>query len=173
MNGEQQNLKKARDEFVAQWGAMGSQWGINRTMAQIHALLMTASEPIGTDDVMADLEISRGNAHTNLKELVAWGLVRVVVKKGERREFFEAEKDVWQIFTIVTRERKKREIEPALAVLNRCSESTKELKSPEGHAFHSQMRQLEEFVGFASKVADRVGSMKHGFAVQLAAKLLG
>ncbi len=173
MSGEQQDLKKARDEFVAQWGAMGSQWGINRTMAQIHALLMTASEPIGTDDVMADLEISRGNAHTNLKELVAWGLVRVVVKKGERREFFEAEKDVWQIFTIVTRERKKREIEPALAVLNRCSESTKELKSPEGQAFHSQMRQLEEFVGFASKVADRVGSMKHGFAVQLAAKLLG
>jgi DNA-binding transcriptional regulator GbsR (MarR family) len=173
MSGEQQDLKKARDEFVAQWGAMGSQWGINRTMAQIHALLMTASEPIGTDDVMADLEISRGNAHTNLKELVAWGLVRVVVKKGERREFFEAEKDVWQIFTIVTRERKKREIEPALAVLNRCSENTKELKSPEGQAFYSQMRQLEEFVGFASKVADRVGSMKHGFAVQLAAKLLG
>lgn len=166
-------MKQARDEFVAQWGAMGSQWGINRTMAQIHALLMTAVEPIGTDDVMAELEISRGNAHTNLKELVAWGLVRVVVKKGERREFFEAEKDVWQIFTIVTRERKKREIEPALAVLNRCAEGTKDFKSAEGQAFHSQMRQLEEFVGFASKVADRVGSMKHGFAVQLAAKLLG
>ena len=101
-------LKQARDEFVAQWGAMGSQWGINRTMAQIHALLMTAPEPVGTDEVMADLQISRGNAHTNLKELVTWGLVRIVVKKGERREFFEAEKDVWQIFTIVTRERKKR-----------------------------------------------------------------
>lgn len=173
MNEEQRQLKTARDEFVAQWGAMGSQWGINRTMAQIHALLMTAAEPIGTDDVMADLEISRGNAHSNLKELVAWGLVRVVVKKGERREFFEAEKDVWQIFTIVTRERKKREIEPALAVLNRCAEGSRELKSAEGKAFHSQMRQLEEFVGFASKVADRVGSMKHGFAVQLAAKLLG
>jgi DNA-binding transcriptional regulator GbsR (MarR family) len=142
-------------------------------MAQIHALLMTAVEPIGTDDVMAELEISRGNAHTNLKELVTWGLVRVVVKKGERREFFEAEKDVWKIFTIVTRERKKREIEPALAVLSRCSEGSRGMKSAEGQAFHSQMQQLEEFVGFASKVADRVGSMKHGFAVQLAAKLLG
>ena len=173
MSEEQQRLKTARDEFVAQWGAMGSQWGINRTMAQIHALLMTAVEPIGTDDVMAELEISRGNAHSNLKELVAWGLVRIVVKKGERREFFEAEKDVWQIFTIVTRERKKREIEPALAVLNRCAEGSRELTSSEGKAFHSQMRQLEEFVGFASKVADRVGAMKHGFAVQLAAKLLG
>jgi DNA-binding transcriptional regulator GbsR (MarR family) len=173
MSAELEQLKLARDEFVAQWGAMGSQWGINRTMAQIHALLMTAVEPIGTDEVMEDLQISRGNAHTNLKELVAWGLVRIVVKKGERREFFEAEKDVWQIFTIVTRERKKREIEPALAVLNHCVETSRSMKSAEGQAFHSQMRQLEEFVGFASKVADRVGAMKHGFAVQLAAKLLG
>jgi DNA-binding transcriptional regulator GbsR (MarR family) len=173
MSGEHEQLKATRDEFVAQWGAMGSQWGINRTMAQIHALLMTAPEPVSTDDVMAELQISRGNAHTNLKELVAWGLVRVVVKKGERREFFDAEKDVWQIFTIVTRERKKREIEPALAVLNQCAETTREMKSPEAVAFYNQMRQLEEFVGFASKVADRVGSMKHGFAVQLAAKLLG
>jgi len=168
-----ERLGAAREEFVAQWGAMGSQWGINRTMAQIHALMMTAVEPIGTDEVMAELEISRGNAHTNLKELVAWGLLRVVVKKGERREFFEAEKDVWKIFTIVTRERKKREIDPALAVLNRCAERTGDLASEEAKAFHSQMRQLEEFVGFASRVADRVGAMKHGFAVQIAAKLLG
>jgi hypothetical protein len=93
MSGEREQLKATRDEFVAQWGAMGSQWGINRTMAQIHALLMIALEPMSTDDVMAELLISRGNAHTNLKELVAWGLVRIVVKKGERREFFEAEKD--------------------------------------------------------------------------------
>jgi len=166
-------LKQARDEFVAQWGAMGSQWGINRTMAQIHALLMTAPEPVGTDEVMTELQISRGNAHTNLKELVTWGLVRIIVKKGERREFFEAEKDVWQIFTIVTRERKKREIEPALSMLNQCSEATRALSSAEGKAFHAQIRQLEEFVGFASKVADKVGGMKHGFAIQLAAKLLG
>lgn len=166
-------LKQARDEFVSQWGAMGSQWGINRTMAQIHALLMTAPEPVSTDEVMAELQISRGNAHTNLKELVTWGLVRIIVKKGERREFFEAEKDVWQIFTIVTRERKKREIEPALSMLNQCSEATRELSSTEGKAFHAQIRQLEEFVGFASKVADKVGGMKHGFAIQLAAKLLG
>ena len=173
MSAEAKQLEQARDEFVAQWGALGSQWGINRTMAQIHALLMTALEPMSTDEVMADLQISRGNAHTNLKELVAWGLVRVVVKKGERREFFEAEKDVWRIFTIVTRERKKREIDPALGVLNRCAEGTREMSTPEGKAFHEQMKQLEEFVGFASKVADRVGSMKHGFAVQLAAKMLG
>ena len=173
MSEEGDLLKTVREEFVTQWGAMGSQWGINRTMAQIHALLMTSLEPLSTDEVMEELEISRGNAHTNLKDLVVWGLVRVVVKKGERREFFEAEKDVWQIFTTVTRERKKREIEPALAVLNHCTESTRAMSTPEGRAFYEQVKQLEEFVGFASKVADRVGSMKHGFAVQLAATLLG
>ena len=91
MSADSDKLKKSRDEFVSQWGALGTQWGINRTMAQIHALLMTAPGSISTDEVMEQLEISRGNAHTNLKELVAWGLIRIVVKKGERREFFEAE----------------------------------------------------------------------------------
>lgn len=173
VNAETEKLKQARDEFVSQWGALGTQWGINRTMAQIHALLMTAPVPMTTDEVMEDLEISRGNAHTNLKELVAWGLIRVVVKKGERREFFEAEKDVWQIFTIVARERKRREIEPALAILNKCAEESEGISTAEGKAFHAQMRALEDFVSFASKMSDRISSMKHGFALQLAAKLLG
>jgi DNA-binding transcriptional regulator GbsR (MarR family) len=167
-----QKLKKARDEFVAQWGALGTQWGINRTMAQIHALLMTAPDPLTTDEVMEELEISRGNAHANIKELVAWGLLRVVVRKGERRDFFEAEKDVWKIFTTVARERKRREIDPALQVLRNCAEESREIDTPEGRAFFEQMRQLEEFVDFASRMADRIASMKHGFAVQMATKLL-
>lgn len=173
MTSDNEKLKLARDEFVAQWGALGTQWGINRTMAQIHALLMTAPLAMTTDEVMDDLQISRGNAHSNLKELVAWGLIRVVVKKGERREFFEAEKDVWQIFTIVARERKRREIEPALAILSKCAEESREIKTPDGKAFHDQMSALEDFVGFASKMSDRISSMKHGFALQLATKLLG
>jgi DNA-binding transcriptional regulator GbsR (MarR family) len=173
VNAEAEKLKQARDEFVSQWGALGTQWGINRTMAQIHALLMTAPEAMTTDEVMEELQISRGNAHTNLKELVAWGLLRVVVKKGERREFFEAEKDVWSIFTIVARERKRREIEPAMAILSKCAEESREINTPQGKAFHDQMRALEDFVGFASKMSDRIAAMKYGFAVQLATKLLG
>lgn len=173
VDSETQRLKQTRDEFVAQWGALGTQWGINRTMAQIHALLMTVPQAMTTDEVMTDLQISRGNAHSNLKELIAWGLVRSVLKKGERREFFEAEKDVWLIFTTVARERKKREIEPALAILNKCAEESRDISTPEGKAFHEQMRALEDFVGFASKMSDRVAAMKHGFALQLAAKLLG
>ena len=173
MSTEAETLKTARDEFVAQWGGLGTQWGINRTMAQIHALLMTAPEALTTDEVMEELQISRGNAHSNLKELIAWGLIRVVIKRGERKEYFEAEKDVWKIFTIVARERKRREIDPALEVLQRCAEVSRGLKSHEGKAFHQQMHELEEFVGFASTMSDRVASMKHGFALQMAAKFLG
>lgn len=173
MNAAADPLKQARDEFVAQWGALGTQWGINRTMAQVHALLMTAPQPLSTDEVMAELAISRGNAHTNLKELVAWGLVRIVVKRGDRREYFEAEKDVWKIFTTVARERKRREIDPALAVLRKCAEDSQNIGTAEGRAFHDQMKQLEEFVEFASRMSDKIAAMKHGFAVQLAAKLLG
>jgi DNA-binding transcriptional regulator GbsR (MarR family) len=122
---------------------------------------------------MEDLEISRGNAHTNLKELVAWGLVRIVVRKGDRREYFEAEKDVWTVFTIVARERKRREIDPALAVLRKCAENSRSIETVEGRAFFEQMKQLEDFVEFASKMSDKISSMKHGFAIQMAAKLLG
>lgn len=173
MNEEAARLKQARDEFVSQWGALGTQWGINRTMAQIHALLMVAPQAMTTDEVMEELQISRGNAHTNLKELVAWGLLRVVVKRGERREYFEAEKDVWQIFTIVARERKRREIEPALAILTKCAADSEGISTPEGKAFYGQMKALEDFVGFASKMSDRISSLKYGLAVQLAAKILG
>ena len=165
-------LKKAKEEFIAQWGALGTQWGINRTMAQIHALLMTSPEPMCTDEVMEELSVSRGNAHTNLKELVNWGLVRMIVIKGDRRDFYEAEKDVWQIFTIIARERKRREIEPAVALLSRCAEETKDLRSEEAKSFHKQVKELEEFVTFASKMSDRVASMKHGLAIQLATKIL-
>src|ERR1700740_982920 len=128
-------LAQARDEFVSQWGAIGSAWGINRTMAQIHALLITSSAPLSTDEVMAELKISRGNAHTNLRDLVGWGLVRSVVRKGERKEFFEAEKDVWRMFCTILRERRRRELRPALAVLKECAERTKEIKGADANAF--------------------------------------
>ncbi len=172
MSDQTEQLQAARDEFVSQWGALGSQWGINRTMAQIHALLMTSHTSLSTDQVMEELQISRGNAHTNLKDLVSWGLVRIIVRKGERKEFFEAEKDVWKIFTIVVKERKRREIEPALNVLRRCADDSKDIKSPDGKAFYDQMKQLQEFVEFASSTADKVGSMKYNYALQIAAKLL-
>lgn len=173
MKGESETLRLLKEEFVSQWGVMGSQWGINRTMAQIHALLMTSPEPMSTDEVMEELGISRGNAHSNLKELVNWGLLRIVTKKGERKEYFEAELDVWEIFRRIVTERKKREIDPALKLLEGCLSESIEMKSADGRAFNEQMRSLEEFVRFASKMSDRVAAMPHGKAMQLAMKLFG
>lgn len=172
MSEEAERLAAAREEFVTQWGVMGAQWGINRTMAQIHALLMISARPLCTDEVMEQLEVSRGNAHSNLKELVNWGLIRMIVIKGERRDFYEAEKDVWKIFTIIARERKRREIEPTLALLRHCAEVTGDLGGKDAREFHNQVRQLEEFVSFASTMSDRVAAMKHGKALQLASKIL-
>lgn len=149
-------LQRTREEFVTQWGALGSAWGINRTMAQIHALLMVSTEPLTTDEVMEELQISRGNAHTNLKSLIDWGLVRGVVKKGARRELFEAEKDVWKIICIVTRERRHREIEPALELLKKCAGNTKTLKEEEAIAFHKQVSELAEYTELASTVMKKV-----------------
>ncbi|GHC64672.1 GbsR/MarR family transcriptional regulator [Roseibacillus persicicus] len=166
-------FEQTRDDFISQWGVMGTQWGINRTMAQIHALLMTAVEPLSTDEVMAELNISRGNAHTNLKELVNWGLLRIITKKGERREFFEAEKDVWEMFRRIMRERKRRELDPALAVLTRCKEETAGIESEEAKVFHKQMTELEEFMSFVSKMSDRASSLPQSKAMQMAMKLLG
>src|SRR6187399_1908641 len=128
-------LEEARDDFVTQWGSIGSAWGINRTMAQVHALLITRPNPLSTDEIMAELKISRGNAHSNLRDLVSWGLVRSVVRKGERKEYFEAEKDVWKMFCIIIRERRRREIRPAMGVLQACAARTKELKSADAVAF--------------------------------------
>lgn len=164
---------EAKEDFISQWGALGTSWGISRTMAQVHALLMISPEPISTDQCMEELQISRGNAHTNLKELVGWGLVKILVKKGERKEFFEAEKDVWKVFTIVLRERKRREIDPAVELLKGCAERSKNVKSVEGKAFHDQMIELQDFAVFASKIGETISHLKYGPAIKFADKFLG
>lgn len=151
-------LEDARATFIDSWGALGSAWGISKTMAMIHALLLISDEPLSTDEIMDTLGVSRGNANTNLRELVGWNLVRRVVRKGERREYFEAEKDVWTIFCTVARERKRRETEPALAVLEACREKTKGLRSSKAKAFHAQLTELAEFVGTANSLLDRVAA---------------
>jgi len=152
------DFQEARDAFVRQWGALGSQWGVNRTMAMIHARLLVAMEPMDTDEIMAELQVSRGNANTNLRELVGWGLVQRVVRPGERREFFTAEKDVWKIFCLVARERKRRETEPAQQVLQDCLAQTEGIDSPEAREFHRQITALADFVGLANVLMERIAS---------------
>jgi DNA-binding transcriptional regulator GbsR (MarR family) len=169
---EKLQLTEAREAFIRQWGVMGSNWGINRTMAQIHALIMVARNPLSTDDVMEALAISRGNAHTNLKELVSWGLVRSVIKKGERKEFFEGEKEVWKIFQIILRERKRREVDPVLAMLEDCADRTAGLKSEDAATYHKQITELQEFVASCSSVMDKVAASKRTNVLGWALKYL-
>lgn len=110
---------EALQEFVLLWGEMANSWGINRTMAQIHALLYVSEEPLDTDSVMQALQISRGNASTNLRHLMNWNLIRKVHLKGSRRDHYAAEKDVWKIASTVILERQKREIKPVRESLER------------------------------------------------------
>ncbi len=111
------HLTQAQDRFIATWGKMGSAWGISRTMAEVHALLFIVADPLCTDDVMARLEISRGNASMSLRALEDWGVIRRIHKRGDRKEYFEAETDVVAMFKTIARERKKRELDPLVASL--------------------------------------------------------
>jgi DNA-binding transcriptional regulator GbsR (MarR family) len=110
-------LAEARQQFINSWGAFGTQWGINRTMAQIHALLLISTEPLTQDDIMEQLTISRGNVNMNIRDLIGWGLIDRVVVQGERKEYFTADKDIWKVATQIIKERKKRELDPMLKLL--------------------------------------------------------
>src|ERR1700712_5965730 len=114
-------LEEAKKQFIASWGSFGSNWGINRTMAQIHALLLISTSPISADDVMRELVISGGNVNMNLRDLIVWCLAVRVIITGERKEFFTAEKDIWKVARTIIRERKKRELEPMLKFLDNIS----------------------------------------------------
>ena len=124
-------LKEAKKQFVQTWARLGGEWGINRTMAQVHALLLATEKPLTTDDVMGELKISRGNANTNLRGLMNWNLIYRDNIPGDRKEYFRAEKNVWEIAKRIARERKKREVEPLLRELSqmeKVDETTTEAK---------------------------------------------
>ena len=115
-------LIEAKQHFISSWGAFGTHWGINRTMAQIHALLLISSDPLTQDDIMEELTISRGNTNMNIRELINWGLVDRLLLSGERKEYFTAEKDIWKVVKQIVKERKKRELEPMLQLLDKLEE---------------------------------------------------
>src|SRR5213596_3283598 len=117
-----QRLEEVEDHFVGLWDNMSSLWGISPTMARIHGLLHITGAALSMDDIMARLGISRGNVSMNLSKLVEWGLVRRVHKRGDRREYYQSLSDVWEMFTLVANQRKRREIDPILNTLRRCRE---------------------------------------------------
>ncbi len=122
----EKTLDPSKALFIRRWGELASYWGISRTMAEIHALLHVATEPVCTDDVMGMLEVSRGNASMNLRSLVDWGLIERVHLRGDRKEYFTALTDVWRMFETIVRQRRRREIEPILETIRRCREMAEE-----------------------------------------------
>ncbi len=110
-------LSPIQQRFILHWGEMGTRWGINRTVAQIHALLYLSAEPINAEEIAKTLAVARSNVSTSLRELQSWGIVKVVHVLGDRRDHFECMKDVWEMFNIVVEERKRREVDPTLTML--------------------------------------------------------
>ncbi len=116
----QPGTEAVRQKFILHWGEMGTRWGINRTVAQVHALLYLSPTPLHADQIVEALGVARSNVSTSLKELQAWGIVRLVHLSGDKRDHFESLKDVWEMFRIVLDERKRREIDPTIRVLAEC-----------------------------------------------------
>src|SRR6478736_5338943 len=115
-------LNPIQQKFILHWGEMGTRWGINRTVAQIHALLYISAHPLNAEEIAETLSVARSNVSNSLKELQGWRIVKLVHVMGDKRDHFEAMKDVWEMFRIVLDERKRREIDPTLAVLRECIE---------------------------------------------------
>jgi DNA-binding transcriptional regulator GbsR (MarR family) len=145
-------LEEGKDKFLQSWGALGSSWGINRTMAQIHALLLISPKALCAEDIMEELQISRGNANMNIRALIDWGLVYKELKTGERREFFIAEKDMWEVVKSIIIQRKKKELEPMLKVLDEIA--TVEPDSKAAEDFISVIREIKLFSSKADSTLD-------------------
>jgi DNA-binding transcriptional regulator GbsR (MarR family) len=159
-------LTPAMEKFILHWGEMGWRWGINRSVAQVHALLMLCPKPIAADEIGETLSVARSNVSTSIKELQSWGLIRVVHIFGDRREHFETLKDVWAMFIIILKERKKRELDPTLATLRDCKEEAADSKEDSAHTI-TRMKELIEFMELTASWADKAQGMSPASAKKL------
>ncbi len=160
-------LTPVEQKFILHWGEMGTRWGINRTVAQIHALLFLSPKPLHAEEIAATLTVARSNVSNSLRELQGWGVVRVAHVLGDRRDHFESLKDVWEMFRIVCQERKRRELDPTLRVLHECVDDLQQAdvaraprsRSPEGTPPSYTREKLEdmlEFLTITSSLFDEV-----------------
>ena len=166
----EQKLITAQDLFIRRWGEMGATWGINRTQAEIHALCYITAQPVCTDDVMERLNISRGNASMSLRALCDWGIIRRLHKRGERREYFESLSDVWEMFSIIAAERKRREMDPVLETIKQCQQMLDEASLGKAAArqeavqlTRQRLAGMEEFMEVTNKIFQQfIGNAKSG-----------
>jgi DNA-binding transcriptional regulator GbsR (MarR family) len=137
-------LTPVQQKFILHWGEMGTRWGINRTVAQIHALLYLSPTPVNAEEIAATLSVARSNVSTSLKELQGWGIVKLVHVLGDKRDHFESLKDVWEMFRVVLDERKKREIDPTLGMLKECISIAENEKDTDKYT-EQRLRELAQF----------------------------
>ena len=158
-------LSELSRQFVSHFGEMGSRWGINRTVGQIYALLYLSQEPLNADEIADTLEFSRSNVSMGLKELQAWRLVQLRHQPGDRREYFEAPQDVWDIFMRLAEERRRREIEPTQSMLRTAM--LEEVQTDEDRYAQQRMREMYELIDRLMNWFDDVQRMSPETALQL------
>lgn len=162
---------EAKDKFIQTWGSLGTLWGINKAMAQIHALLLISPEPLSMEDVMEELHISRGNTSMNLRQLIDWGIVYKTSKAGERKEYFASEKDVHELTKQIARERSRREIQPTLKVLKEVS-SIEDDGSTNTKELIKQTKALHELAETADSIMNRLVNQESNWMTKTFLKLL-
>ena len=154
-------LTKVTKQYILHWGEMGTRWGINRTVAQIHALLYLSPVPLTAEEIAETLSVARSNVSTSVRELEAWGLVRPVHVLGDRREHYESMKDVWEMFRIIAEQRKKREVDPTIDVLRQCIGELD--RNNEGDAYtRARLQEMYEFFEGMTGAYDEVRQIPAG-----------
>jgi DNA-binding transcriptional regulator GbsR (MarR family) len=147
---------EAKEKFIETWGTLGSQWGINKSIAQIQALLLVAPQPLTTDDIMEELKMSRGNASMSIRQLLDWGIVYKKSVAGDRKEYFVAEKDVWKWAIKIGGVRKQRELNPVLDLLQEIASNKEATRTEEEKEFVKQIKELNAFTQQLGKLADNL-----------------
>ena len=159
-------LTPSQQKFILHWGELGTRWGLNRTVAQIHALLYLAQKPLPADEIAALLSVARSNVSTSLRELQGWGVARVVHVMGDRRDHFDTVHDVWEMFSIIIDERKKREIDPTLAILRECSLEI-DRNTPEDREARKRIKDLLNFFEEMSSLYEEFRGLPGGALRQI------
>ena len=159
-------LSPVATKFILHWGEMGARWGINRTVAQIHALLFLSPKPLNAEEIAEALSVARSNVSTSLRELQSWGIIRVVHVLGDRRDHFESMKDVWELFRQVLDERKRREVDPTLTILRDCLIEADKAGTGERYA-KQRLGELLEFFETTTAWYEQLRRMPTGAMIKL------
>lgn len=163
------NLEESKQKFIDTWGALGSEWGINKSVAQVQALLLVSKEPVSTDEIMEQLTVSRGNANMSLRQLLDYGIIYKKVIAGDRKDYYVAEKDIWKWAVKIAMMRKQKEIEPVMSVLEELKDEAKKDKTDDGKEFYKMVNDIHSFTDQLSTLADKIFKSNRG---ELLIKLL-